>query len=96
MYLAFSWFWTVLKAALAIGVFIGMSLYSAQIVDREGANPFTAALAEPTTTGSIKSGGAIKAIRMPQDSGKGFYSTGEYPKHVKASQRFANAIWHSL
>lgn len=51
---AVSRFWTVLKAALAIGLLAVGSLYSASIVDKQGLNPFAAALTDPVTTGSIK------------------------------------------
>ena len=54
MMFAFSRLWTVLKATLGIGLLVAGSLYSATILDRKGVNPFTAALAEPTTTASIK------------------------------------------
>ena len=54
MLLAFSRVWTVLKATLAIGLLAAGSLYSANLVDQKGLNPFAVALAEPTTTGSIK------------------------------------------
>ncbi len=46
--------WTVLKATLAISLLAAGSLYSANVVDRQGLNPFAAALAEPTITGAIK------------------------------------------
>lgn len=46
--------WTVLKAAMAIGLLAAGSLYSANVVDQKGLNPFAAALTEPVTTGSIK------------------------------------------
>ena len=51
---AFSRLWTVLKATLGIGLLVAGSLYSATLIDRKGANPFAAALDEPTTTASIK------------------------------------------
>ena len=54
MMFAFSRLWTVLKATLGIGLLIAGALYSAEIVDRRGANPFAAALIDPTTTASIK------------------------------------------
>ena len=69
---AFSRFRTALKATLAIGLLAAGSLYAAQVVDRKGVNPFTAALAEPMTTGSIKPSRATKPIRMPQDVRPGF------------------------
>lgn len=56
MHSAFSRLWTVLKATLAIGLLAAGSLYSANVVDRKGMNPFAAALVEPATTGSIKAG----------------------------------------
>jgi hypothetical protein len=62
---AFSRLWTGLKATLAIGLLAAGSLYSAKIVDRKGVNPFTAALVEPTTTGSIKPSRALNPLRMP-------------------------------
>ncbi|MHC2002028.1 hypothetical protein ACYQR9_16560 [Methylobacterium sp. CM6241] len=47
--------WTVLKATLAIGLLAASSLYSASVADRQGLNPFAAALTEPTTTtGAIR------------------------------------------
>jgi hypothetical protein len=46
--------WTVLKAALAIGLLAVGSLYSANVVDQKGLNPFAAALGEPVITGSIR------------------------------------------
>lgn len=54
MHSAFGQLWTVLKASLAIGLLAAGSLYSANVVDRPGLNPFAAALNEPTTTGAIK------------------------------------------
>ncbi|KQP38376.1 hypothetical protein ASF49_05075 [Methylobacterium sp. Leaf104] len=45
---------TVLKATLAIGLLAALSLYSADIADRKGLNPFAAALAEPVSTGSVR------------------------------------------
>lgn len=51
---AFARLWTVLKATLAIALLAAVSLYSANVVDQKGLNPFAAALAEPTTTGSVK------------------------------------------
>jgi hypothetical protein len=58
MHLAFDRLWTVLKATLAIGLLAAGSLYSANVVDRQGLNSFTAALADPVTTGSLKAGKA--------------------------------------
>lgn len=54
MHSAFSRLWTVLKAALAIGLLAAGSLYSANVVDRQGLNPFAAALIDPATTGAIR------------------------------------------
>ena len=54
MHPALTRLWTVLKATLAIGLLAVGSLYSASIVDKQGLNPFAAALAEPTTTGSVR------------------------------------------
>lgn len=54
MFSAFSRLWTVLKAAMAIGLLAAGSLYSANVVDQKGLNPFAAALVEPVTTGSVK------------------------------------------
>ncbi|GJD74101.1 MULTISPECIES: hypothetical protein [Methylobacterium] len=48
--------WTFLKATLAIGLLAAGSLYSANVMDRRGLNPFAAALVEPVTTGSVKGG----------------------------------------
>jgi len=45
--------WTVLKAAMAIGLLAAGSLYSANVVDQKGLNPFAAALGEPATTGAV-------------------------------------------
>jgi hypothetical protein len=64
---AFSRLWTVLKAALAIGLLAAGSLYSAQIIDRRGVHPVTAALAEPTTTGSIKPSRAKSPPKGPSN-----------------------------
>jgi hypothetical protein len=64
---AFIRLWTVLKATIAIGLLAAVSLHSAKIVDRKGMNPFTAALAEPTTTGSIKPVRADSSRGMPQN-----------------------------
>ena len=72
---ALSRIWTVLKAALAIGLLAGGSLYSAQIVDRQGVNPFTAALAEPTTTGSIKPNRPVRTLKMRQDGRNPLYGS---------------------
>jgi hypothetical protein len=58
MQAAFSRIWTVLKATVAIGLLAGLSLYSANVVDQRGLNPFAAALTEPTTTGTIKTASA--------------------------------------
>lgn len=54
MLTVFGRLWTALKATVAIGLLAGLSLYSANVVDQKGLNPFAAALTEPTTTGSIK------------------------------------------
>ena len=56
MVFAFSPLWTILKATLAIALLAAGSLYSANVMDQRGLNPFAAALAEPVTTGSIKAG----------------------------------------
>jgi hypothetical protein len=56
MHLAFNGFRTVLKTTLAIGLLAAGSLYSANVMDQRGLNPFAAALVEPTTTGSVKIG----------------------------------------
>ena len=56
MHLAFSRLWAILKAMLAVGLLAAGSLYSANVVDRKGLNPFAAALVEPATTGSVKAG----------------------------------------
>lgn len=58
MHPAFGRLWTVLKAALAIGLLAAGSLYSANIVDRRGLNPLAAALNEPAMTGTISPRGA--------------------------------------
>lgn len=54
MHPAFTRLRTVLKATLAIGFLAGGSLYSANVLDKQGLNPFAAAMAEPTITGSVK------------------------------------------
>lgn len=54
MYPAFRRLLTVLKATLGIGLLAAGSLYSANVVDRQGLNPFAAALTEPTTTGALR------------------------------------------
>ena len=54
MHPAFTRLWTVLKATLAIGFLAGGSLYSANVLDKQGLNLFAAALAEPMTTGSVR------------------------------------------
>lgn len=56
MHSAFRRLWMVLKSALAIGLLAAGSLYSANVVDRKGMNPFAATLVEPATTGSIIAG----------------------------------------
>ena len=56
MHLAFKRLWTVLKATMAIALLAAGSLYSANVVDKQGLNPFAAALMEPVTTGSVKAG----------------------------------------
>jgi len=58
MQAAFNRIWTVLKATVAIGLLAGLSLYSANVVDQRGLNPFAAALTEPTMTGAIKTASA--------------------------------------
>ena len=62
MHPALDQLWTVLKATLAISLLAAGSLFSANAMDQLGLNPFTAALAEPTTTGSIK---PSRAVRVP-------------------------------
>ena len=47
-------FWTFLKSALAISLFVGGSLYSAKILDQKGRAPSVVTLVGPTATGSIK------------------------------------------
>lgn len=54
MVFAFGPLWTILKATLAVGLLAAGSLYSANVMDQRGLNPFAAALAEPVATASIK------------------------------------------
>jgi hypothetical protein len=54
MFPAIGRLWTALKAILAIGLMAILSLHTAKIAERKGVNPFTAALVDPVTTGSIK------------------------------------------
>jgi hypothetical protein len=56
MHLAFDRLWTVLKATLAISLLAAGSLFSANVMDQQGLNPFAAALVDPVTTGSLKAG----------------------------------------
>ncbi|WP_264048091.1 hypothetical protein [Methylobacterium flocculans] len=58
MHAALRRLWITAKAILAVGLLATGSLYSANVVDRNGLNPFSAALAEPAVTGSIKPGRA--------------------------------------
>lgn len=54
MHPAFDQLWTVLKATLAISLLAAGSLFSANVMDQQGLNPFSAALAEPTATASVR------------------------------------------
>lgn len=54
MHSALTRLWTGLKATLAIGLLAVGSLYSANALDKQGLNPFAAAMAEPTTTGALR------------------------------------------
>ena len=44
MHPAFDQLWTVLKATLAISLLAAGSLFSANVMDQQGLNPFSAAL----------------------------------------------------
>jgi hypothetical protein len=46
--------WITVKTIVAVGLLAVGSLYSAAIVDRQGLNPFSVALAEPAVTGSFR------------------------------------------
>ncbi|KAB1070284.1 hypothetical protein [Methylobacterium planeticum] len=57
--------WRAVKATLAIGALVGAALYSADLADRRGVNPFALPVADPETTGSIGPKVAPKPLQRP-------------------------------
>ncbi|HEV7438455.1 MAG TPA: hypothetical protein VGN94_02350 [Methylobacterium sp.] len=45
--------WLAVKTTLAIGALVAAALYSADLADRRGINPFALQTMDPETTGSI-------------------------------------------
>ena len=45
--------WRVATATLAIGALVAAALYSADLADRRGVNPFAVRTTDPVATGSI-------------------------------------------
>ena len=54
MHFAVSQAWTIAKAMLAVSLLAAGSLFSANVMDQQGLNPFAAALTGPMTIGSVR------------------------------------------